>query len=74
MEIELKSVSDVRFNEPGTKLIFGQFNGNVWEVDFSWNYHAKYILKYLNKRQFEFEVRMKKVLTNDTVSLCKQYH
>lgn len=33
MEIELESVSDVRFNEPGTKLIFGQYNGNVWKID-----------------------------------------
>ena len=33
MEIELHQVNDVRFNEAGTKLIVGQFNGQVSRID-----------------------------------------
>ena len=32
MEVELESVSDVRFNDPGTTLIVGQFNGQVSKI------------------------------------------
>ena len=32
-EIELKSVNDVRFNEPGTKLIVGQSDGHIFKID-----------------------------------------
>ena len=31
-EIELDGVNDLRFNEPGTTLIVGQFNGQVSKV------------------------------------------
>ena len=32
-EIELNAVMDVRFNESGTKLIVGQYNGQVSKID-----------------------------------------
>ena len=32
-EIKLDGVTDVRFNEPGTTLIVGQFNGQVSKID-----------------------------------------
>ena len=34
-EIELKKVTDVRFNEPGTSLIVGQEDGQVSKIDLS---------------------------------------
>ena len=33
MEIELNQVMDVRFNESGTKLIVGQYDGKVFKID-----------------------------------------
>ena len=33
MEIELNDVTDVRFNEHGTTLIVGQFDGQVSRID-----------------------------------------
>ena len=32
-KIELEDVADVRFNEPGTRLIVGQKNGQVSKID-----------------------------------------
>ena len=32
-EIELNKVNDVRFNEPGTTLVVGQFDGQVSKID-----------------------------------------
>ena len=31
--MELNSVMDVRFNEPGTRLIAGQHDGKVFKID-----------------------------------------
>ena len=33
MDIKLQDVMDVRFNEPGTRLIVGQYDGKVFKVD-----------------------------------------
>ena len=35
MEVELTEVADVRFNEPGTRLIVGQNDGKIFKIDLS---------------------------------------
>ena len=51
MEIELEVATDVRFNEPGTRLIVSQYDGKIFKIDLTWNGKSTVQPKGQNKPQ-----------------------